>query len=106
MAIALGSDYTITIPRVKKQGGDDDRMLSFETREAIAQNLEDAGCCIDTIEVFMNYYDTGNVNAQLALLERQRNQLLSRVHKEERHICCLDYLVYQIKSRENKLAED
>lgn len=72
-------------------------MKSFETREAVSQNLKDAGCSIDTIKDFMEYYDTGNVGKQLLLLETHRKQLLSRVHEEERHISCLDYLVYQIK---------
>lgn len=81
----------------EKAGGDHNRMKSFETREAVSQNLKDAGCGVDTINNFMEYYDAGNVREQLRLLERHREQLLSKVHKEERHISCLDYLVYQIK---------
>lgn len=80
-------------------------MKSFETREAVSQNLKDAGCSVDTIKAFMEYYDTGNVREQLLLLERHREQLLSKVHKEERHISCLDYLVYQVKdSAESTVA--
>lgn len=74
-------------------------MKSIEKREAVAQNLKDAGCSTDAIQDFMEYYDTGNVREQLLLLERHRKQLLSEVHKEERHISCLDYLVYQIKNK-------
>ena len=82
-----------------KAGGDDNRMKSIENREEVAQNLKDAGCSTDEIQDFMEYYDTENVREQLLLLERQRKQLLNEVHKEERHISCLDYLVYQIKNK-------
>lgn len=32
-------------------------------------------------------------------LEKQRNVLLNKVHKEEKRIDCLDYLVYQIRRK-------
>ena len=38
----------------------------------------------------------GNQKDQLRLLEKHRKFLLERVHKEEKRIDCLDYLVYQI----------
>lgn len=72
-------------------------MINFATREAVVQNLKDAGCSIDMIENFMKCYDSENLSKQLLLLEKHRKQLLSKVHKEEKHISCLDYLVYQLK---------
>ena len=33
---------------------------------------------------------------QLEILEKQRSVLLKRIHKDEKRISCLDYLVYQI----------
>lgn len=72
-------------------------MINFATREAVVQNLKDAGCSIDMIENFMECYDSENLSEQLLLLEKHRKQLLSRVHKEEKHITCLDYLVYELK---------
>lgn len=72
-------------------------MINFATREAVVQNLKDAGCSIDMIENFMKSYDSENLSEQMLLLEKHRKQLLSRVHKEEKHITCLDYLVYELK---------
>ena len=77
--------------------GDYSRMINLETRETVVQNLKDAGCSIDMIEYFMKCYDSENLSEQLFLLEKHRKQLLSKVHKEEEHISCLDYLVYQLK---------
>lgn len=77
--------------------GDESRMINFATREAVVQNLKDAGCSIDMIENFMKSYDSENLSEQMLLLEKHRKQLLSRVHKEEKHITCLDYLVYELK---------
>ena len=77
--------------------GDESRMINFATRKAVVQNLKDAGCSIDMIENFMECYDSENLSEQLLLLEKHRKQLLSKVHKEEKHISCLDHLVYQLK---------
>lgn len=82
---------------LKAEKGDEGIMMNFETREAVAQNLKDAGCSTDTITDFLAFYDEGNVQKQLSILESHRKQLLSKVHSEEKRISCLDYLVYQIK---------
>lgn len=72
-------------------------MMNSEFKETVIQNLKDAGCDPDTIEDFLLYFDEGQKEKQLELLERHRKQLLNIVHKEEKRIYCLDYLVYQIK---------
>ncbi|MDC7288723.1 hypothetical protein NXH76_13020 [Blautia schinkii] len=72
-------------------------MVNFESREAVIQNLKDAGCCEDMIKDFLLYFDKNQKEKQLELLETHRKQLLNIVHMEEKRICCLDYLVYQIK---------
>lgn len=70
--------------------------MNLESREAVFQNLKDAGCSPDTIKVFLLYFDEGKKDKQLALLEKHRKKLLDTVHKEEKKIYCLDYLTYQI----------
>lgn len=71
--------------------------MNLESREAVIQNLKDAGCSLETIEKFLLHFDGEQKEEQLALLETHRNQLLNRVHKEEKKIYCLDYLIYQIE---------
>lgn len=72
-------------------------MVNFKSGETVIQNLKDAGCNADSIEKFMAFFENGNVKEQLTLLANHRKQLLNKVHKEEKCISCLDYLVYQIK---------
>ena len=65
--------------------------------QAIIQNLRDAGCDSRMVEEFMACTRQGDALKQLRLLSRQRRRLLERVHREEKRIDCLDYLVYQIE---------
>lgn len=70
------------------------------TAEMVIENLKDAGCNKSTIEKFMVCAGNNRKEKQLEILETQRADLLKRIHKDEKRISCLDYLVYQI-SRDN-----
>ncbi|BFL47979.1 hypothetical protein [Lactonifactor longoviformis] len=72
-------------------------MVNLESKEEVVQNLKDAGCGMESIQDFLLYLDKNQKEKQLELLEHHRKQLLNNVHREERKIYCLDYLVYQIK---------
>lgn len=65
--------------------------------EAIIQNLKDAGCDSDTIEKFMADLQKGKEANGLKLLAVHRKNLLDSLHREQKCIDCLDYLVYQMK---------
>lgn len=67
----------------------------------VIQNLEDAGCDQRTVEQFMKLEAGGEKQRQLKLLENHRRCLLEKVHKNERQIDCLDYLLFQMR-KENK----
>lgn len=79
-----------------------EQTIGYDSKEAVVQNLRDAGCSPDTIRCFMGYFDRGDWKDQISLLEEHRESILNRVHEEERQIDCLDYLVYQIKNREKQ----
>ncbi len=76
-----------------------EQTIGYDSKEAVVQNLRDAGCSPDIIRCFMEYFDRGNWKDQLGLLEEHRKNILRKVHEEERQIDCLDYLVYQITNR-------
>lgn len=78
-------------------GGAVQSMMNLGSKEEVVQNLKDAGCGIETIQDFLLYLDENQKEKQLELLEKHRRLLLSNVHREEKKIYCLDYLVYQIK---------
>ena len=67
---------------------------------AVIRNLLDAGCSETLVEDFLTCRRAGKIGEQLKLLSGQRNELLMRVHEEEKKISCLDYLVYQIRKEE------
>lgn len=73
-----------------------EKMTSYGSKEAVIQNLKDAGCSPDTIECCMSSLDCGKKAELLKQLEDHRETLLHKVHEEEKRIDCLDYLVYQI----------
>ena len=71
-------------------------------REAILQNLKDAGCDPSAIAQFFNHLYKGEADSLMRLLTGHREELLNQIHKDERRIDCLDYLIHQIK--QNKIA--
>ena len=64
-------------------------------------NLEAAGFEADGIEEYLACWRMGDIKEQLTLLSRQRAVILDRLHREEKQIDCLDYLVYQIGKRQS-----
>lgn len=73
-----------------------EELTEYGSKEAIIQNLKDAGCSQDTIECCVACLDCGKKAELLKRLEKHRNSLLRKVHEGEKQIDCLDYLVYQI----------
>ena len=69
------------------------------TAQALLDNLEDAGCGPEVAERFLTLEKTGQHQEQLKLLSEHRRHLLDCLHREERRIDCLDYLVYQLEKR-------
>lgn len=59
-------------------------------------NLEAAGLEGEQVEQYLACWRAGKVKEQLSLLAARRAALLEQVHREEKQIGCLDYLVYQI----------
>ena len=68
-----------------------------ESSESIIQNLKDAGCDSETIEKFMADLKKGREENSLKRLAVHRKNLLDSLHREQKCIDCLDYLVYQMR---------
>lgn len=79
-----------------ERGGD---MINNTSGQAVLQNLKDAGCSPRMVQRFLSLETEENTNEQLKLLAEHRKHLLERVHREEKRIDCLDYLVYQLKKK-------
>ncbi len=74
-------------------------MYANQSDDAIIQNLKDAGCDTETIERFMSDLRKGDEKSSLKCLNIHRRKLLASLHKEQKCIDCLDYLVYQMSGK-------
>lgn len=72
-------------------------MWPYRTSEAVEQNLRDAGCDEECICKFMEDLDQGREKEGLKLLDQHRRCLVDAMHREQKRIDCLDYLVYQVQ---------
>lgn len=68
-------------------------------REALIQNLIDAGCDRDLVHGFLNCIKAGDIRGGALMLESHRAGLLDRLHSCQRKIDCLDYLLYRLKKQ-------
>ena len=59
------------------------------------QNLMDAGCDREMIQRCMALSQSGKTSALLRLLAGHRKALLDAVHRNQKQLDCVDYLVYQ-----------
>ena len=71
-------------------------MDSKMTVKDLILNLKAAGFEGDMIEKYLSCWKDGKIKEQLKLLSEKRASILDHVHREEKQIDCLDYLVYQI----------
>lgn len=65
--------------------------------KALCANLRDAGCGARTVARFLALEEAGAREEQFLLLSSRRRQILERIHRAERQIDCLDYLVHQMR---------
>ena len=65
----------------------------------VLQNLKDAGCTDEMVEKFMALQDSDDEEQQIRLLSGHRKNLLERLHRDEKRIDCLDYLLYQMQNK-------
>lgn len=71
--------------------------MNANDENAIVQNLIDAGCGQEFIAEFMEDFRKKNISKDLKLLAAHRRLLLDNLHKEQKRIDCLDYLVYKME---------
>lgn len=67
-------------------------------RDALLQNLSDAGLCSEEIERFLCCNIQNKRAAQLKILTEYRGKLLNTVQSGQEKLYCLDYLIRQLKT--------
>ena len=76
-----------------------------DAQAILRENLKDAGCGPDMIcrcEVLAQSEKKAELMRALSL---HRQTLLDAVHKNERRIDCLDYLIYQIEKQDRIIKQ-
>ena len=66
--------------------------------ENIVQTLKDVGCNKRTIESYIE--QEGNQKRQLTILYNQRKKQLETVHKHQKRLDNLDFLIYSINKEQ------
>lgn len=74
-------------------------MQNYLSEREISQSLRDAGCGADMIAAFIEIIRQGELRSARRLLELHRQSLLADLHTAQKHIDCLDYLLYQMNKR-------
>lgn len=77
-------------------------MNDNQEQERTIQNMKDAGCSEDTIKRFLFCYQAGDIKGELKVLSNHRQAILDEIHRGQKEIDCLDYLVYQIEKSVGK----
>ena len=67
-----------------------------DTEAALHRNLIDAGCSEDEAKRCLAFAQDGQWEQLCRELRKQKAILLSALHRSERQIDCLDFLVYEI----------
>lgn len=68
-----------------------------DRKEVLIQNLQDAGCNQKIIDEFLNLLDKKQTYKIFILLSKYRNSLLESLHKNQKEIDILDYLIMDLK---------
>ena len=69
-------------------------------KEALIQNLQDAGCNKKLIDNFFSLLEQKQFDQIYILLRKYRNTLLENIHKQQKEIDILDYLIVDLKKED------
>ena len=69
--------------------------------ERLEEYLDDIGCPLKEKTEILEYAENRDIQNIIRLLRRHRKSTLDTIHKEEKQISCLDYLVFQLEKELN-----
>lgn len=76
-------------------------LIMTDEKNKILQNLKDADCNRELIERFFMLDKNQRTFEQLRLLDEYRKKLVESLHQDQRKIDCLDYLIFNLKQKQN-----
>lgn len=75
--------------------------MSVIESERFEEYLDDIGCPLKEKAEVLKYAENHDIQNIVRLLRRHRQSTLDTIHKEEKQISCLDYLVFQLEKELN-----
>lgn len=69
--------------------------------ERLKEYLDDIGYPLKEKAEILKYAESHDIQNIIRLLRRHRQSTLDTIHKEEKQISCLDYLVFQLEKELN-----
>ncbi len=73
-----------------------------DKKEALIQNLQDAGCDQKIINEFFKLLEKKKIDQIMVLLKKYRNSILNVIHENQKKIDILDYLIFDLKKNNDK----
>ena len=70
-----------------------------DTESKLYQNLIDIGCSEREASQYLTFSERGEWSKLCTALAKQKTVLLTALHKSEKQIDCLDFLVYEINKK-------
>ncbi len=67
--------------------------MKWKDAEEIRQCLSACGCSQEEIQRYIQVVEHGTKADQLCWLKRQRRMLMDQVHRAQRNLDCIDYLI-------------
>jgi len=67
--------------------------------ECLKQCLTDAGYDEKTADELIRLSDNGNGTLPVQTLKEKRRELLDGIHKKQKQLDCLDYLIFQTENK-------
>lgn len=74
--------------------------MSNKSEKEIIENLKDSGCSQKLIGKFLELYNKRDKTLMIELLVKYRKELLEKLHKSQREIDNLDYLIVSLNKEE------
>ena len=66
--------------------------------ENILTNLSDAGCGTEELQKAKKLWEAGDTEALIRYFRKCRCSRMEELHKSQRKVDCLDYLIYRLKA--------
>lgn len=70
-----------------------------DRKEELIQNLQDIGCNQKILDEFLDLLDKKQTDKIFILLSKYRSSLLESLHKNQKEIDILDYLIVDLKKK-------